>query len=397
MKECRKQLLSYAIFLCVAFAVLMNAAPQIAAGAPDFSSFYAAGQILRSGNGVHLYEYETQRMAQQQFSFRQGPLLFNHARFETMIYAPLSLLSFRGAYFTWWACNLLLLVVTLQLMAQTFPGIRALMHYWVLALAFFVPLQIALVQGQDSVLTLFLLAACLVLLAKGRSAAAGVVLALALYKPQLVLPIFLVLAVGESLRFVFGFAVGAIGLTGVSAVLVGWRGLESFPRFLAEFNSLPVSFSGADPRLMANARGFLLQSGFNASMALVAALSLVLLLLAMAAARASRSLSTRCAIAVTVASLASYHILTHDLTILVVPFLLAIHELALVDISKPRTIVLALATATMMLIPAMSMGPRLTFLGIAVFAVAFWMEMRGRTARFKPSEEGLLSPASNES
>jgi len=380
--EGRKRQLSCLIFLCVAVALLLTARTQIAAGASDFSSFYAAGEIVRSGNGAHLYEYETQRQAQQQFSYRSGPLLFPHAPFETVLYAPLSLLSYQHAYLLWWLCNLALVLLTLEMMARTFPGIQALLPYWILALAFFAPLQVALVQGQDSVLTMFLLAACVVLLARGRDASAGAMLALILYKPQLALPIFLVLAVGLSWRFICGFVGGAIGLAGISAALVGWRALASLPRFLAWFNTLPVKVSGVDPRGMANVRGILLQSGVNAPQVVVGMVSVAMLLLAMAAVGVGRdnktSLTLRFALAVSVAALASYHLFPHDLTILIVPFLLALHELTASPVVEWQTTAATVATAMLMMFPCTGPNPRLIFVGIACFCCAFWLEMRRR-------------------
>jgi hypothetical protein len=384
--------------LCIAIALQVNARSQIVAGASDFSSFYAAGQIIRSGNGAHLYEYETQRRAQQQFSYRSGPLLFPHAPFETILYAPLSLLSYWHAYLFWWSCNLALVLLTLAMMARSFTGIRALLPYWILALAFFTPLQVALVQGQDSVLTMFLLAACLVMLAKGRDASAGAVLALILYKPQLVLPIFLVLAVGLSWRFVYGFVAGAMGLAGISAALIGWRALASLPRFLAWFNALPVSISGADPRVMANVRGVLLQSGVNASQAVVAMVSAAMLLLAMAAVGVGRPsktpLTLRFALAVSVAAMTSYHLIPHDLTILIVPFLLAVHELAAAPIMEWQTTTATVATAMLMLFPCMGPNPRLIFLGMAVFSCSFWMEMRRRNGLSSVADSHALESVS---
>jgi len=58
----------------------------------------------------------------------------------------------------------------------------------VLLVAFY-PTTVALLHGQDSVLSAFLMAAAFAGLKRKREAAAGIVLALGLYKPQLVLPL----------------------------------------------------------------------------------------------------------------------------------------------------------------------------------------------------------------
>src|SRR5882724_1304988 len=62
----------------------------------DFTAFYTAGKIVAEGNGKKLYDLETQRSTQLRSTPYEGQaLLFYHPAFETLLFAPLALLSYK--------------------------------------------------------------------------------------------------------------------------------------------------------------------------------------------------------------------------------------------------------------------------------------------------------------
>ena len=134
---------------------------MVAAGYPDFTSFYGAGLSLRQGQGSQLYDAEEQWRTQQVFAqrvrIRGGPLPYLRPPFETLLFVPLTLLSYPQAYFLWTAINLGIAVWVPFLLRQHVPDLRPVSS-WLLALLplAFTPIFFALVQGQDSILLLLL-------------------------------------------------------------------------------------------------------------------------------------------------------------------------------------------------------------------------------------------------
>ena len=87
----------------------------------------------------------------------------------------------------------------------------------------------ALLPGQDSILLLFLYGLAFSALATGRAFVAGVFLALALFKFQLVLPFVLVLLLRRQWKAVWDLVLLAFVLLLVSAEVVGWNGVLAYP------------------------------------------------------------------------------------------------------------------------------------------------------------------------
>ena len=166
---------------------------EIATGYPDFTIFYTAGKCILQGHGRQLYDLETQFAIQREFAaevkHRENPLPFNHPPFEALLFAPLARLPYVAAYLVWAVFNLALILGLWILLRPRLPSLHAFLPALpLLAMFAFFPVVIALLQGQDSILLLFLYALAFSALATGRNFVAGVCLGLALFKFQLVLP-----------------------------------------------------------------------------------------------------------------------------------------------------------------------------------------------------------------
>src|SRR6185312_13312981 len=137
--------------------------PSALRGHADFRQLYAAGYMVRTGHASELYDAR----AQQQF---QNALVGNDERalpfirpaYQALLFVPFSLLPYRSAY-------LAFLAVNLALLALAFRALRShmshLMRVWrflpVFLFLVFYPISLALMQGQDSILLLLLLAGAL--------------------------------------------------------------------------------------------------------------------------------------------------------------------------------------------------------------------------------------------
>jgi len=304
---------------------------EIATGYPDFTIFYTAGKCIVQGRGRQLYDLETQFAIQREFAsevkHRENPLPFNHPPFQALLFAPLARLPYVAAYLVWAAFNMTLILGFCKLLRPWLPSLLGFLPALPLLSMFaFFPVIMALLQGQDSILLLFLYGLVFSALATGRGFVAGLCLGLALFKFQLVLPFVVVLLVRRQWRAIAGFVITSFVLLLVSAAVVGWKGVMAYPRFV-----LGLSRSGAQagiyPRDMPNLRGLVAGSlhlaGLPATL-LIVALSIALLALAAYWWRGQpeHQFVLGLSLCLTVAIIISYHLLVHDLSLLILPILL---------------------------------------------------------------------------
>jgi alpha-1,2-mannosyltransferase len=148
----------------------------------DFLEFYTAGYTLRVGESSRLYDIAHQSQLQQSLI---GPALKDYYAFITppffaWLYQPLSGLPYSLGFALWSLFGLLCLWASLRWLGA--PGWRP--FAW--SLTFF-PVFASVSYGQNSLLSLALLSLTYRFWRSGRLWAAGLVLCLLLYKPQLVL------------------------------------------------------------------------------------------------------------------------------------------------------------------------------------------------------------------
>jgi Glycosyltransferase family 87 len=304
---------------------------EIVNGYPDFTIFYTAGKCVNEGRGRQLYDLETQFALQRSFApevkHRDNPLPFNHPPFEALLFVPLAGLPYVTAYLVWAVFNLALILGFWTLLRPRLPSLQNLLPALpLLAMFAFFPLMVALLQGQDSILLLFLYGLAFSALASGRAFVAGLCLGLALFKFQLVLPFLVVLLVRRQWRAVAGFTFTAFVLLLVSAAVVGWSGVIAYPRFVLHLNRSAAQ-AGIDPRDMPNLRGLVAGSLHLAgapAMLLIITLSIALVALVMRwwDVEPGQTFELGFSLCLAVTTMTSYHLFVHDLSVLILPILL---------------------------------------------------------------------------
>ena len=357
----RKPMLRFIVLLALAAMLAMHGweffrlRQEVGQGYPDFTAFYSAGKCVVSGRGTEVYTAAGEARFQQEFAaqvkIRQSPLPFTHPPFEAALFAPLALLPYQAAYWIWNGLSVLALLGLVALLRPYVPNLsrwsRALPI--VAALAFF-PVFVCLVQGQDSLVLLLLFGCAFVAMDKGNDFAAGVLLGMALFRFQLVLPLIMVVALRRRWKVVGGFAVAAVALAAVSIPVVGWTQVLGYPQELLRVSHSQGS-AAMNPKNMPNLRGLLVSFlGENSlSQWLTALLSLALLALAAWKWQAEpRQPEFRLGfgLAITVAVMVSYHLMGHDLSLLLLPLMLAADWLCTDE---------AVGTARRLLIPAIGL------------------------------------------
>ena len=310
--------------------------PVFLHGRADFRQLYTAGYLVRSGRGHQLYDYDTQlRFQNELVSKAEIALPFIRPAYQALLFAPLSFLPYRSAYFAFLAVNLALLWASFRLLR---PKMNRIAHVypWLPAAMFlgFLPIAAALIQGQDSVLLLTLLAAALIALDRRRELTAGILIGLGLFKFQIVIPIALLFLVWRRWRFFFGFALSSFCLGAVSVWLVGLSQAGVYVRSLIAMGT--GSATQADQlryaismNVMPNLHGLifgLARSRVSAFWIAAATVILSGLVGAMVAAKppANRSGEHSLLLAISAAAVVSYYLFIHDLSILLIPVVLTL-------------------------------------------------------------------------
>ena len=314
-----------AILLGLQLSGWIGFAPMIRDGHADFRNLYTAGYMVRSGHRHELYNYQAQKIYQDAVvSKEQIAIPFIRPAYQALLFAPLSLLPFRWAYLAFLAVNLGAVAFCFRLLR---PYMRNLAHAWLglpPAMFLFIPIAAALMQGQDSILLLTLLAGALVLLDRGQDLMAGAGVGLGLFKFQLVIPIALLFLAWRRWRFSLGFALSASVLWALSVWIVG---PAQFAIYLHSMLNIGISSSLSSGLplpvgLMANLHGlFFGLFGGRATALPTVAISAVIL--AAAGLKRPRNIEAL-GIAITISTIVSYYLFIHDMSVLLIPIVLTL-------------------------------------------------------------------------
>jgi hypothetical protein len=314
--------------------------PNALRGHADFRQLYAAGYMVRTGHAGQLYDYQAQKNIQDSLVGSDDLTLpFIRPAYQALMFVPFSLLPYRAAYLSF-------LVVNLILHAFTFWLLRAklskLADAWsvlpALLFVVFYPVALALMQGQDSILLVLLLAAALFALDHGRDSTAGALVALGLFKLQILIPLAILFLLWRRWRFAGGFTLSALLLALVSVWTVGLAQTSMFVRAMLSVGgvaggqiSFPLRVS-----IMANLRGLvfgLWNSGLAiSSLSTVGARAFTVVASAAVLIAVGMSVPRRLPpegqfiLAITASVLVSYYLFIHDLSVMLIPIVLTLNR-----------------------------------------------------------------------
>ena len=321
--------------------------PAIIDGHADFRQLYTAGVMLRSGARANLYDYATQKEFEDRVvSPADIALPFDHLAYEAVLFLPFSLLPFHSAYVAFLCMNLGAAVVAFRMLRPRLQNLESVVdRFPVFLFACYLPLAACLMQGQDSIFLLVLLMLAYSDLREERQFRAGVLTGLGLFKFQIVIPIAIVMLLARRKKFTAGFSVSALLMGTASLCITGISGMENYLGMLLKM-SVKLSSSdaqfryGTSPLAMANLRGLL--SGIirvDNSHLMIQVLTFVLsaAILVWTASKVSNVSSSSDALLVCIicAVFVSYHVLIHDLTVLILPIAVFLNRYLLSEDSGP--------------------------------------------------------------
>lgn len=342
-------------FLFAAFAFLLlfqlmlfwHAGGMALRGFADFSSFYSAAWIVLSGMGHQLYSANVQAHVQSLLYpnavTRNGLLPYIHPPFEVLVYLPFAYMPYPVAYTIWVIFSILLLLLTVGLL---WPYMKELKNLWaplpVLGVFCFFPVFVDLLQGQDSVLLLLIFTLVFINLKEGKDLRAGLFLALTLFKFQYTLPFLVPFLLWQRWKCVGGFAISSAFLFLLSLSITGLRGTLSYVTFLLNL------VRGVSPHHIQNALGIMANTMPNIRGAvemmapdllphsiqklIIVLFSGVAVLWVVKKWPLGRSLSAKTfelgfSLALVTSIMASYHLQLHDLSLLLIPFILVLNRI----------------------------------------------------------------------
>ncbi len=307
----------------------------VSKGYPDFTIFYSAGKIVRTGLAASLYDEKVQFRLQTEFApdvaTRHGALPYNHPPFEALLFVPFTFLPYLSAYLAWDLLNIALLGLAIYLLRVYVPALRKrALAVWVLILLAFFPVFVCLLQGQDMLVLLLLLVLAFVSLKKHQDFAAGCWLGLGVFRPHTVLPIALILLFARRSTSFLGFLASSFLTAAVSVGITGWEESLYYPKYVWHLEQV-MGRGAIVPANMPNLRGFMaivFRDGHPLPIALTLAGSGILLILGIRLFRLAEtggSLELAFSSALIIAVLVSYHAFIYDLSLLVLPILFIIN------------------------------------------------------------------------
>jgi hypothetical protein len=266
----------------------------------DFSFYYWGAEMVRAGRGPILY-------LPQPVNY-----YYTHPAFEAVVFVPFTFLPFWWAYSLWAIFNVGCLIASHRLMAACNLSLVSPGGSLGVLLAFF-PVSFAVMNGEDSVL-LLLLVACWSFheLRSGRHLRSGMIIGFSVARFQFLLPFLVVLALWKLFRVLTGAIVSAGGLMLFSVFLTGWRGQITYYHLLRDLATRDY------PATMANLRVVLIHVHLQF---LLVPLSLALVGFALWKGRHLQD-AEHFLIAIVTVCIIDYHLFVYDLCILSLPLVI---------------------------------------------------------------------------
>jgi hypothetical protein len=341
----RKAARAIALALTFAFALALvsGSGAETASGrlGGDHPAFYAAGRLVTSDRRADMYDSAVQAEMQEGLfpaNDNEGLLYFAYPPHTALAYAPLSHLPYRASY----AIHTLLMVAAvaaaLHLVRPMVAVVDRNFELVTIATVAFYPMYRAITGGQNTALTLLLLAASWRAVATRHDALAGALLGLLLYKPQFALPLIGLHLLARRWRVGVGAGVTALGCWAIGALLLGPRWLGSWLDSVRAFSDLDahvnkrnaVSFLGVADTV------FGVGDGAGRTIGGLLALATVVVLIVVWRGRPRDRLGAAMLVALPAIVLISPHAMFYDSGLLVLP-------LAVMMAATNRTIRIAAA------------------------------------------------------
>lgn len=215
------RLVVYPAVVVALFVVVWLLSLAVTVPLPDFLARWTAGRLVIDGRADVLYDPGVQSGLQQALG-ADALSWFVSPPFVAVLLVPFGALPYGLAALAWTLLSLALLWLSVRALADLHPAFAALRGWRALLLAGSCQAVLELIgAGQDTAVVLAALVLGARLLASGSDLAGGLVLAVALVKPQLAWLVPVVLLLRGRWRALGAMVAGGIVLVGASLVVLG--------------------------------------------------------------------------------------------------------------------------------------------------------------------------------
>lgn len=217
-------LILVALATAFVFVILAGSGSSTASGrvGGDFPAFYGAGSIVAAGGADQLYDPAVQAAAQTELLGDEGGfIMYPYAPHVAAAYAPLSELPYRAAYVLHSALMVSALIGALWTIRPMVPLVGRWFGATVAATVTAYPVFIGVLGGQNTAVSLLLIAATWRAWHDDRDGVAGVALALLLFRPQYALPLIGLALLDRRWRTVAAASLGGVGVWLANAAVAG--------------------------------------------------------------------------------------------------------------------------------------------------------------------------------
>ena len=228
------------LIIAIIAALSIETAPSAAIARGDFPAFYTIATLANRGEGVRLYDLETQRQVQNELwpSLQGSVLPVAYPAFLAFCLEPLAELSPSNARLVWILGMVLSVLVAGTLIARSTPSLRGLTWQVIVTSFLFAPLFLGVLGGQIVGLSVLLYSACIFLVRmkeKAMEIPLGVMAGLWMYKPHFALAVVVVFLARRKWIAIGAWLVtcGLLWTLGASVAGVDW--LSRWYGFAREF------------------------------------------------------------------------------------------------------------------------------------------------------------------
>lgn len=331
------------MILGILFYLFFGVSRTVAVGS-DLVSYLTGAMVIRQGKGEMIYDLSTQFSFQQEIarpSVKKNLLPFRSPPVVGLIFVPFTYSSLVQAYKLFALFNLLILVLFTFFSVKIF---KKIINYklWAFIPFIFVPAVHSMLAAQISLILMLLYLFLYKFIKSEKSQAAGVLCGLLLLKPQYIisLPFFFLLS-KDRRRFIIGFISSFLLLVLVSVYVSGMGSILNYPQFLLFTES---SVFGSRAQEMFSVGAIFLSNLHISSLGLYGVLAfnagLYFTALFIFVKRYKLVSFDQSFITATLFSLVfAIHVLSHDLTSLLVPVFVLLNRVAALEARRTNSVV----------------------------------------------------------
>jgi hypothetical protein len=376
-----------------------DAAGHVVTG--DFPAFLTAARMLDTGQGAALYDLAAQRSAQEAMIGRALDV------WQPYAYPPLLgvalLPAARWSYLTAFCAHDAVMAVALVLLLwqlwSLLPSLRETRQAWwavALLVVSFHPVARTVMGGQNTVLSLALLAGFVVSARDGRQGVAGICLGLLTYKPQLVPLLALCALLRRQWRLLAAAGLVAVAHYAIGALFAGPQWPLAWLRMLDAYRGLEWASNRYTHVSLWALAAQLLPAAWAFGIALAGSLLVITLVVRRARDR-SLPLTDLFALALAATVLVSPHVQYYDVALLLLPVLIALEARKCAGVDAGPWLRLSLALGYV-LFPLYTYGPQLGVQPLCLWALACfgWLLLLAQTKGAAGASAGLRSTSSKQ-